>query len=162
LLVGMAYERRHSRLIADYGGVAKVMPRFTAIFLVVTFASIALPLTNGFVGEFLILAGAFKAAPVAACFAVVGAVLGAWYMLGAVKRVFFGPLTDPHNAELKDVSLREGLLAAPFVLAIVLTGVKPEGVLALMRPGAERIESQAHRSALPRPADAAAVDGAGR
>ena len=149
LLVGMVYERRHTRLIAAYGGIAKVMPRYTAVFLVVTFSSIALPLTNGFPGEFLILLGTFKASPIAAVFAVSGAILGAWYMLGAVKRVFFGPVTDHHNAELKDLSRNELLLVLPFLVAIVFCGVKPQGMLDLIGPDATRIEAAAARSILP-------------
>jgi NADH-quinone oxidoreductase subunit M len=149
LLVGMVYERRHTRLIAAYGGIAKSMPRFAVVFLIVTFSSIALPLTNGFPGEFLILLGTFKASPLAAVFAVSGAILGAWYMLGAVKRVFFGPLTDHHNAELKDLSRRELLLVAPFLVAIILCGVRPQGLLDLVGPDAARLEAAAARSILP-------------
>lgn len=149
LLVGMVYERRHTRLIAAYGGIAKAMPRFAAIFLVVAFSSIALPLTNGFPGEFLILVGAFKASPLAAAFAVSGAILGAWYLLGATKRVFFGPTTDPHNAELTDLTKREMLIALPFVVAIVLCGVRPQPLLDVIGPDVARIEAAAARSALP-------------
>jgi NADH-quinone oxidoreductase subunit M len=151
LLVGMVYERRHTRLIAAYGGIAKVMPRFTVVFLIVTFSSIALPLTNGFPGELLILMGAFKASPAAAAVAVSGAILGAWYMLGAVKRVFFGPLTDHHNAELKDLDKRELALVAPFLAAIVLCGVKPQALLDVIDKDAARLETAAAKSILPEP-----------
>jgi NADH-quinone oxidoreductase subunit M len=151
LLVGMVYERRHTRLIAAYGGIAKSMPRFAVVFLIVTFSSVALPLTNGFPGELLILAGAFKASPVAAAFAVSGAILGAWYMLGAVRRVFFGPLTDHHNSELKDLTRRELWLVLPFVVAIVLCGVRPQPMLDLIEKDAARIEAAVARSILPAP-----------
>ena len=90
-LVGMIYERTHSREIAQYGGLAKVAPIYTILFLIVTFSSIAVPLTNGFVGEFLILAGGFRANAILGSFALLGVILGAVYMLWAVKRMFFGP-----------------------------------------------------------------------
>ena len=90
LLVGMIYERTHSREIKSYGGLASVAPLFTIAFLIVTFSSIAVPMTNGFIGEFLILLGAFGANKWAACLAVSGVILGAVYMLWMVKRVFFG------------------------------------------------------------------------
>ena len=100
LLVGMIYERTHSREIAQYGGLAKVAPIYTILFLVVTFSSIAVPLTNGFVGEFLILMGGFAASKVLGAVALLGVILGAVYMLWAVKRVFFGapgPLILAHG-----------------------------------------------------------------
>jgi NADH-quinone oxidoreductase subunit M len=149
LLVGMIYERRHTRMISAYGGIAKAMPRFAVAFILTTFSSIALPLTNGFVGEFLILVGTFKASPLAAAFAVSGVILGAWYMLSAVKRVFFGPVTDAHNADLKDLTTRETLIFAPFALAIILCGVRPQAMLDLVSKDVARLEAAAARSALP-------------
>jgi NADH-quinone oxidoreductase subunit M len=125
LLVGMIYERRHTRLISEFGGVAHVMPRFTVMFLVVTLASIGLPGTNGFVGEFLILLGTFKANVIYAVIGTAGIVLAAVYMLWMVQRVFFGEITVEANRELKDMSLREYLIAIPFIVLIFWIGVYP-------------------------------------
>src|SRR5690606_33639352 len=90
MLVGVIYERTHSRKIAEYGGLAKTLPIFAISFLIVTFSSIAVPMTNGFVGEFLILFGTFQKSKTFAVLAVTGVILGAVYMLWLVKRVFFG------------------------------------------------------------------------
>ena len=116
LLFGMLYERRHARLISDYGGIAKVMPVFTAVFLIITFSSVAVPGTNGFVGEFLVLLGTFKSAlplVVRACSPPPAVILGAAYMLWMVQRVFFGPLTRRENQGLRDLNLREIVTALP-------------------------------------------------
>ena len=125
LLVGMIYERRHTRMIADFGGLAKAMPVFTVFFLIVTFSSIALPGTNGFVGEFLILLGAFKVQPVFASIAATGVIFGAVTMLWMVRRVFFGPVVHAENERLSDLSAREVLLLLPLVLLIFAIGVAP-------------------------------------
>ncbi len=103
LLVGMIYERRHTRLIADFGGLWRTMPLFAAVFLMVMLSSVGLPGLNGFVGEFLILLGAFGAQPLAAAFASGGVVLGAVYMLWMYQRVIFGPLRHQENAALADL-----------------------------------------------------------
>ncbi len=132
LLVGMIYERTHSRQISDYGGLAKVAPIFTILFLIVTFSSIAVPLTNGFVGEFLILLGAYEAQPVLAGFAVLGVILGAVYMLWAVKRVFFGEpsaMVRDHDPEHMDLNLREMIVMAPLIILIFWMGVFPSDFL---------------------------------
>ena len=132
LLVGMIYEKTHTRQIADYGGLAKVAPIFTIAFLLVTFSSIAVPLTNGFVGEFLILLGTFQANRIFAGFAVLGVILGAVYMLWAVKRVFFGPaghvVTEHKNDDL-DIGAREVIVLAPFVILIFWMGIFPNDFL---------------------------------
>jgi len=130
LLVGMIYERTHSRQIADYGGLAKAAPIYTIAFLIVTFSSIAVPLTNGFVGEFLILLGTFEAHRIYAIFAVSGVILGAVYMLWAVKRVFFGPegkVVAGHHGEEGglDIGAREIFVLSPFVILIFWMGVFP-------------------------------------
>src|SRR5512136_1986684 len=103
LIVGMIYERRHTRLIADFGGLSKVMPVFAVFFMIITLSSIALPGTNGFVGEFLILLGAFKANRVFGVLATTGVVLGAVYMLWMFQRVMFGVVTKEENKKLKDL-----------------------------------------------------------
>ena len=129
LLVGMIYERAHTRLIADFGGLATVMPVYTGIFLLVTLASIGLPGLNGFVGEFLILAGAWQVFPVAVVLGGLGIILGAVYMLWMVERVFWGPLDNPKNQGLSDLSLRELVVVAPLLVFIVWIGVYPNTFL---------------------------------
>lgn len=133
LLVGMVYERTHSRMIADYGGLAKAAPIFAIVFLIVTFSSIAVPLTNGFVGEFLILTGGFAANRWLAGIAVLGVILGAVYMLWAVKRVFFGEIAGvvkEHGADDGlEIGTREMLVMAPLVLLIFWMGIFPSDFL---------------------------------
>ena len=132
LLIGMIYERTHSREISKYGGLASAMPLFTIAFVIVTMSSIAVPLTNGFIGEFLILLGSYQYSPVVAAFSVTGVVLGASYMLWMVKRVFFGPKGeivtvaehDKHHA-LHDLSLREVCVLAPMIVMIFWMGIFP-------------------------------------
>ena len=125
LLVGMLYERRHTRLIEDFGGLWKQLPVFGLFLLIVTFSSVGLPGLNGFVGEFTILVGAFKARPIYAAFAALGVILGAWYMLTMFRRVMHGPLDKPANQGLKDLSAREIAVLVPIVILIFLIGVFP-------------------------------------
>lgn len=132
LLVGMIYERTHSREIAKYGGLAKALPIFTILFLIVTMSSIAVPMTNGFIGEFLILLGAFEASKVYGVVAVTGVVLGAAYMLWMVKRVFFGEageLVKDERHPLHDLNLREIVVMAPLVVLIFWMGLFPNHFL---------------------------------
>ena len=151
LIVGMIYERRHSRMIEDFGGLWKQLPVFSACFLVVTLSSIGLPGLNGFVGEFLILLGAFKTFPFGAAVAATGVVLGAIYMLWMFRRVVFGPLDRPENQRLKDVDLREMALLAPILALIFFMGVYPKPFLSRMKASVElviqRVESK--QEALP-------------
>jgi NADH-quinone oxidoreductase subunit M len=137
LLVGMIYERRHTRMIDDFGGLWKQVPVFSAFLLVVTFASIGLPGLNGFVGEFLILLGAFAVTPGWTVAAATGMILGAVYMLWMFRRVIFGPLTHPDNQNLKDLNVREISLLAPILLLVVLMGVYPTPFLERMKPAVE-------------------------
>src|SRR5919108_4913598 len=132
LLVGMIYDRRHTRLIDDFGGLWKPLPIFSALLLFVTFSSIGLPGLNGFVGEFLILLGSFTVTPRWAAAAATGVILGAIYMLWMYRRVIFGPLTNPENQKLRDLNGREILILAPIVLLIVLMGVYPKPFLSRM------------------------------
>jgi NADH-quinone oxidoreductase subunit M len=129
LLVGMIYDRRHTRLIDDFGGLWKPLPIFSALLLFVTFSSIGLPGLNGFVGEFLILLGSFTVTPRWAAAAATGVILGAIYMLWMYRRVIFGPLTNPENQKLRDLNGREILILAPIVLLIVLMGIYPQPFL---------------------------------
>jgi NADH-quinone oxidoreductase subunit M len=125
LLVGMLYERRHTRLIADFGGVAKVMPVYAAFFLLVMFSSVGLPGLNGFVGEFLILVGAFQANIWYAVFAATGVVLSAIYLLWMYQRVMTGEVTRPENAALQDLTPREIALMVALAILIIWIGVYP-------------------------------------
>src|SRR5213079_696633 len=117
LIVGMLSDRRHTRLISEFGGLKKVMPRLVAVFLIVTLSSIGLPGLNGFVGEFLILLGAFRTDPRLAAFAATGVILSATYMLWMFQRVNYGPVTNEKNARLDDLSAREQLVIVPIVAA---------------------------------------------
>jgi NADH-quinone oxidoreductase subunit M len=125
LLVGVLYDRKHTRLIADYGGLASKVPVFAFFFLVFTLSSIALPLTNGFVGEFLILLGSFEALPVHVCIAVVGVILGAVYMLTVYKACVFGKLDESKNGDLTDVNNRELATFIPLLILVFVMGIFP-------------------------------------
>ena len=132
LLVGVVYERRHTRLIEDYGGIAGVVPVYTGVFLLVTLSSIGVPGLNGFVGEFLILAGAWTTSPAAVVGAGLGIIFGAVYMLWMVQRVFWNPLVHDANRELEDMNVRELLSVLPLLVFIVWIGVHPTTFLAPM------------------------------
>jgi NADH-quinone oxidoreductase subunit M len=125
LIVGMLYERRHTRLIADYGGLWSVVPALSVIFLIVTFSSIGLPGLNGFVGEFLILVGAFQVHRPAAVLATTGIIFAAVYLLWMYQRVIFGEVTHEENRRLPDLSLREWVILVPVLAFIVWIGVYP-------------------------------------
>lgn len=135
-LVGMLYERRHTRLISAYGGIARVVPLFSAVLTLVALSSIGLPGTNGFVGEFLVLLGSFATFPVATILATTGVIVAAAYLLWALQRVIFNPLSDPENEKLMDLTPRELVLLAPLVAAIVWLGVYPQPVLRRTEPAA--------------------------
>src|SRR5256884_3776316 len=137
-LVGMIYERRHSRLIAAYGGIARVVPLFAAILTFVSLSSIGLPGTNGFVGEFLVLVGAFRTHPVAAGIAATGVIVAAAYLLWALQRVIFNPLDKPENEKLLDLTPRELAVLLPLVACIVWIGVYPKPILDRMEPAARQ------------------------
>jgi NADH-quinone oxidoreductase subunit M len=134
LLVGMIYERRHTRMIEDFGGLWKQMPIFAAFFIVVTLSSIGLPGLNGFVGEFLILVGTFKANGAYAVIAATGVILAAGYMLWMFQRVMFGELTKPENRVLKDLSKREVFVLSCVTLFIFWIGIYPQTFLSRMEP----------------------------
>lgn len=125
LLLGMIHDRRQTTLIRNLGGLWEQMPVFGRIFLVVVLSSIALPLTNGFVGEFLILLGAFQTYPVAGAFAATGVIWSALYMLWMFQRVMYGPVDKPENRRLLDLSPGERGVLVPFVIVIFLMGIYP-------------------------------------
>jgi NADH-quinone oxidoreductase subunit M len=142
LLVGMLYERRHTRQISDFGGLGSVAPWYAGVFLVVTLSSLALPGLNGFVGEFLVLAGSFARNRPWAAVATAGMVLSALYLLWAYQRVFHGPVTREENRFVRDLSAREAILLAPVVGMIVLMGVWPKPFLDRMGPSLERVRDR--------------------
>jgi len=143
LLVGMLYERRHTRAISEYGGLARQVPWLATAFVIVTLSSIGLPGTNGFVGEFLILAGTWLSllggGQLLATLGAVGVILGAVYMLLLVEKVFFGPIRNPENTRLRDMSVREGFVLVPMVLLIVVMGLVPQPFLTPARSSVDRL-----------------------
>jgi NADH-quinone oxidoreductase subunit M len=146
LIVGMLSERRHTRLISEFGGLKKVLPKFSAAFLVVTLASIGLPGLNGFVGELLILVGAFNWDWRYAAFAASGVLLSAVYMLWMFQRVNYGPVANPANVGLPDLTTRERLTLWPAVAMTVVMGVYPMAFLKPMEPSVAKLVEQVRRN----------------
>lgn len=134
LIVGILYERRHTRMIKDFGGLSREIPLFAAVFMIVTLASIGLPGLNGFVGEFLILLGALKSKTIYGVFAAIGVILAAVYMLRMFQKVMFGEIKNPENRGLKDLSLREIFVLAPIIVGIVWIGIYPGPFLKRIEP----------------------------
>ncbi|HKT81914.1 MAG TPA: NADH-quinone oxidoreductase subunit M [Vicinamibacterales bacterium] len=147
MLVGMLSDRRHTRLIAEFGGLKQVMPRFVAAFLLVTLASIGLPGLNGFIGEFLILLGAYTWHPRLAVFAATGVILSATYMLWMFQRVNYGPVTNDKNEGLPDLAPREWAVMVPTIALIVLMGLLPNLFLRPMSASVERLIDHVRQSA---------------
>src|SRR4051812_28100398 len=137
LLIGMIYERKHSRMIESYGGIARVVPMFAALLTFVSLSSIGLPGTNGFVGEFLVLIGAFKPYPVLTTIAATGVIFAAAYLLWAIQRILFNPLDKPENTHVPDLNRRELALLLPLIAAIIWLGVYPAPVLRRMEGSAQ-------------------------
>jgi len=133
LVIGVIYERRHTREIAEYGGLAHVMPRFATIFAFAMLSSAGLPLLNGFVGEFTILQGAFEANRAWAAFAVSGVILGAAYLLWLYQRTMLGQITNGKNLTIPDMNLREILVFAPLIACAVWIGVYPKPYFDVLR-----------------------------
>ncbi len=142
LIVGMLSERRHTKLIAEYGGLKAVMPKLVAMSMLIMLASIALPSMNGFVGEFLILIGSFATFPALTAVATSGVILSAVYMLWMFQRVNFGPITNPKNKGLRDLSPREWAVILPIVAMCIGMGVAPRVFLKPMEPAVTRIVQQ--------------------
>jgi len=140
LIVGFIYERRHTRLIVDFGGLSKQMPIFATIFMIVTLSSIGLPGTNGFVGEFLVLIGAYESSlRWYAIIATSGVILSAVYMLWMFQRVMFGELSNPKNQKLADLNAREIVIMVPLLIMIFVMGVYPTPFLDKMSPAIDRV-----------------------
>jgi NADH-quinone oxidoreductase subunit M len=139
LIVGVVYERRHTRLISEYGGLSKVMPVYAAIFCVMMLSSIGLPALNGFVGEFLILQGIFTTSMVWAAFAASGIVLGAAYMLWLYQRTMFGKIENPKNEGLQDLNLREVATFVPLIILAVWIGIYPTPFLDRLDTSVNRV-----------------------
>jgi NADH-quinone oxidoreductase subunit M len=138
-LVGMLSDRRHTRLITEFGGLKSLMPRFTAVALVITLSSIGLPGMNGFIGEFLIMFGAFKWDSRFVVIAALGVILSAVYMLWMFQRVFYGKVTNDHNKGLPDLSFREWAIVGPLAAAAIGMGVAPNVFLKPMEPAVQRL-----------------------
>jgi NADH-quinone oxidoreductase subunit M len=130
--VGVLYDRVHSRMIRDYGGVVNTMPRFAALFVLFAMANAGLPGTSGFVGEFMVVLAAFQQNPLVAFGAATTLVLGAAYTLWMVKRVVFGKVGNHHVAELSDMNGREAFVLAVFALGVLAIGVYPRPLTELM------------------------------
>jgi NADH-quinone oxidoreductase subunit M len=144
MMVGMLSDRRHTRLISEYGGLKAVTPHLVRAFLLITLASIALPLTNGFIGEFLILVGAFRWNATLAAFAATGVILSAIYMLWMFQRVNYGPVTNEKNRHLPDLSVREWVMVAPIAAMAVFMGVLPNVFLRPMEPSVRSVIERVH------------------
>jgi len=159
LLVGIVYERRHTRMIAEYGGLAKPMPLYATYFLILALSSMGLPLLNGFIGEFTILQGAFAKNFWWAFFAASGIVLGAAYLLWLYQRIFFGEITNPANAKLPDLTLREQLTLAPLVVLALWIGLYPKPIFDVIRRPSEKIVQAVGGAVLEAPAIARSDSG---
>ena len=138
-IVGMLSDRRHTRLISEYGGIKKIVPRLTAASLIITLASIGLPGLNGFIGEFLVMLGAFRWDPRFVVVAGLGVILSAVYMLWMFQRVYYGEVTNDHNRHMPDLSVREWAVVGPLCAAAIYMGVFPNVFLKPMEPAITRI-----------------------
>jgi NADH-quinone oxidoreductase subunit M len=144
LLVGIIYERRKTREISDFGGLAQVMPVFATVFAIAVFSSAGLPLLNGFIGEFTILSGAFAVNRVWAAIAVVGIVLSAAYLLLLYQKTMLGPVRYDVNRTLRDLTLRERLTVVPLIVLAFAIGLYPGPLFTVIRPAVGAILGQVH------------------
>ena len=141
-LAGMLYERRHTRAIAAFGGLARVIPAFAVILTFVSLSSIGLPGTNGFVGEFLVLLGSFGTQPIATVIATTGVIFAAAYLLWALQRMLFNKLDKPENERIPDLSVRELVVLAPLIACIIWIGVYPAPILRRTEAAAQALVNQ--------------------
>src|SRR5437588_6649117 len=139
LLVGVIYERRHTRKLEDYGGIARTMPVYATFFIIAVLSSVGLPGLNGFVGEFLMLSGSFQSNPRAAVIAATGVILAAIYLLWLVQRVFFGPVPQEENKSIPEIAWNEVVAMVPLVLLMLWIGVHPNTFLRKMTPSVEQL-----------------------
>jgi len=146
LIVGIVYERRHTREISEYGGLSKVMPVYAAVFMIMTMSSIGLPTLNGFIGEFLILQGAFTANIWWAVAAGSGVVLGAAYMLWLYQRTMFGKIENPKNENLPDLNVREFMTFAPLIILAVWIGIYPTPFLERLDPTVKTVIARLNKA----------------
>jgi len=162
LLVGILYERRHTRMIAAYGGIARVVPMFAALLTLVSLSSIGLPGTNGFIGEFLVLLGSFRTQPYMTFLSTFGVILAAAYLLWAIQRILFNPLDKPENEHISDLNRRELVMMGALVAAILWIGLYPAPILRRTEPAASRLVSAVSGAAPTRVARAGSAETAGR
>jgi NADH-quinone oxidoreductase subunit M len=158
LIVGVLYERRHTRLISEFGGLSTPMPNFAAIYLIISLSSLGMPLLNGFIGEFTILRGAFEVNKIWAAWGVIGIILGAAYLLWLYQRVMFGPVTNPANEHLEDLNAREVATLVPLVLLAFWIGIYPKPLFRCLDAPVKQIVERvnpgyyaAERATLPAP-----------
>ncbi|MBI3015352.1 MAG: NADH-quinone oxidoreductase subunit M, partial [Candidatus Tectomicrobia bacterium] len=142
LIVGILYERRHTRMIADFGGLSKQLPVFAVFFAIAMLSSIGLPGLNGFIGEFLVVVGAFKSSMLYAILAVSGIILGAAYMLWLFQRTMFGTLDKEENRTLKDCNVREVFYMLPLVVFMFWIGLYPKPFLQVMEPSVRQLAAR--------------------
>jgi len=149
LCIGMLYERTHSRMIEDYGGLSKTVPVFTVFFTVFTLAAIGLPGMNAFIGEFLIISGAFKANMIIAVFSILGVILGVTYMVWLYYRVVLNEINSASQSTIFDLDWRETATLVPLVLLVLLIGVQPDLLLSYMHVSVEHLLEQLHNALHP-------------
>src|ERR1700736_1322274 len=142
LLIGVLYERRHTRLISEFGGLSTPMPNFAAIYMIATLSSLGLPLLNGFIGEFTILSGVFQVSLRWTAWAVVGIVLGAAYLLWLYQRVMFGPVTNPANEHMQDLNAREYATLLPLIILCFWIGIYPKPLFRVLERPVQQIVEQ--------------------
>jgi len=148
MLVGVIYDRRHTKMMDEFGGLASVMPKYAVIFGIMLMASVGLPLTIGFVGEFLVLLGFYQVSPIMTVLAGTSIIIGAIYMLSVYKKTFFGPVTNEANKTLKDLDSRETWSLVPLVLIVVWLGVYPKPVLEPIDNSVKAMISFMHEKAI--------------
>jgi NADH-quinone oxidoreductase subunit M len=149
LIVGILYERRHTREIAEYGGISNVMPVYATITMIMFLSSMGLPLLNGFVGEFTILQGTFMVSWRWGAWAVPGVVLAAAYLLWLYQRVFFGTVTNPKNEKLQDLTPREVATFVPLIIMAFWIGLYPKPFFQILEQPVNRIIADVHHPEVP-------------
>src|SRR6202451_4573582 len=142
LLIGVLYERRHTRLISEFGGLSTPMPNFAAIYMIAALSSLGLPLLNGFIGEFVILRGTYEVNIKYVAWAVIGIILGAAYLLWLYQRVMFGPVTNPANEHLPDLNAREYATLIPLIILCFWIGIYPKPIFRVLERPVEQIVEQ--------------------